>query len=60
MKTLLLVDIQNDFLPTGALPVPEGDQIVPLVNQLQKKFDLHTFLNLSEYSTNSYWCHLQI
>jgi len=40
MKTLLLVDIQNDFLPTGALPVPEGDQIIPLVNQLQKKFDL--------------------
>jgi nicotinamidase/pyrazinamidase len=40
MKTLLLVDIQNDFLPSGALPVPEGDQIIPLVNQLQNKFDL--------------------
>ncbi|MBT3226679.1 MAG: bifunctional nicotinamidase/pyrazinamidase [Deltaproteobacteria bacterium] len=40
MKTLLMVDIQNDFLPTGALPVPEGDQIIPLVNQLQKKFEL--------------------
>ncbi len=40
MKTLLLVDIQNDFLPTGALPVPEGDQIIPLVNKLQREFDL--------------------
>ncbi|NQU65875.1 MAG: nicotinamidase, partial [SAR324 cluster bacterium] len=40
MKTLLLVDIQNDFLPTGALPVPEGDHIIPLVNKLQGEFDL--------------------
>lgn len=28
---LLLVDIQNDFLPGGALPVPEGNAIVPIV-----------------------------
>lgn len=40
MKTLLLVDIQNDFLPTGALPVAEGDQIIPLANRLQPYFDL--------------------
>ena len=40
MKTLLLVDIQNDFLPTGALPVTEGDQIIPLANSLQSEFDL--------------------
>ena len=40
MKALILVDIQNDFVPGGALPVPDGDQIVPLVNQLQKSFDL--------------------
>ncbi|MBF0278243.1 MAG: bifunctional nicotinamidase/pyrazinamidase [SAR324 cluster bacterium] len=40
MKALLLVDLQNDFTPDGALPVPEGDQIVPLINKLQKKFDL--------------------
>lgn len=38
-KALILVDIQNDFLPTGALPVPEGDQIVPVVNRLQQHFD---------------------
>jgi nicotinamidase/pyrazinamidase len=30
---LILVDVQNDFCPGGALPVKEGDQIVPLLNQ---------------------------
>ena len=40
MKALLLIDIQNDFLPGGALAVPEGDQIIPIVNQLQEHFDL--------------------
>lgn len=40
MKALLLIDIQNDFLPGGALAVPEGDQILPVVNQLQTCFDL--------------------
>ncbi len=40
MKTLLMVDIQNDFLPTGALPVTEGDQIIPLVNRIQPEFEL--------------------
>jgi len=40
MKTLILVDIQNDFLPGGALAVPEGDVIVPIVNGLLPRFDL--------------------
>lgn len=40
MNALILVDMQNDFVPGGALPVPEGDQIVPLVNRLQQCFDL--------------------
>ncbi len=40
MKALIIVDIQNDFLPGGALEVPEGDHIIPLVNQMQKKFPL--------------------
>jgi nicotinamidase/pyrazinamidase len=40
MNTLLLVDIQNDFLPGGALPVPEGDRIIPIVNTLMPRFDL--------------------
>jgi nicotinamidase/pyrazinamidase len=40
MKTLILVDLQNDFLPGGALAVPEGDLIIPIANRLQPIFDL--------------------
>lgn len=40
MKALLLIDIQNDFIPGGALAVPGGDEVVPLANQLQPHFDL--------------------
>ncbi len=40
MKALILVDLQNDFCPGGALAVPEGDQVIPLANELQKQFDL--------------------
>lgn len=36
---LILVDMQNDFCPGGALGVPEGDAIVPLVNRLAEQFD---------------------
>jgi nicotinamidase/pyrazinamidase len=38
MKALILVDIQNDFLPGGALPVPRGDEVVPVANNLQDVF----------------------
>ena len=40
MKALVLVDIQNDFCPGGALAVPEGDAVVPVANKLAEKFDL--------------------
>ncbi len=40
MKALIITDIQNDFCPGGALAVPEGDRIVPIVNRLQAGFDL--------------------
>jgi nicotinamidase/pyrazinamidase len=33
-KALLIIDFQNDFVPGGALPVPEGDKIAPRVNEL--------------------------
>lgn len=39
MQALLIIDLQNDFCPGGALAVPEGDQIVPLVNRLADRFD---------------------
>ncbi|MDD4980198.1 MAG: bifunctional nicotinamidase/pyrazinamidase [Candidatus Omnitrophica bacterium] len=37
-KALLVVDVQNDFCPNGALAVPEGDKIVPSVNKYIKIF----------------------
>lgn len=40
MRTLIIVDVQRDFLPSGALPVPDGDKIVPVVNRLQPHYDL--------------------
>jgi nicotinamidase/pyrazinamidase len=36
---LVVIDVQNDFMPGGALAVPDGDAIVPLINTLAKKFD---------------------
>lgn len=35
---LLVVDVQNDFCPGGALAVPDGDRIVPLINRLARRF----------------------
>jgi nicotinamidase/pyrazinamidase len=35
---LIMVDIQNDFMPGGALAVPQGDAIVPVVNRLAARF----------------------
>ncbi len=35
---LVVVDLQNDFCPGGALAVPKGDEIVPLVNRLGRAF----------------------
>ncbi len=35
---LLVVDIQNDFCPGGALEVPRGDEVVPIINRLAARF----------------------
>ena len=40
-SALLLVDVQNDFCPGGALPVPEGDRVVPVLNTYLSKFAQH-------------------
>jgi nicotinamidase/pyrazinamidase len=40
MKALILVDIQNDFLPGGALAVPNGDEVIPVANRVSPKFGL--------------------
>ena len=35
----LVIDVQNDFCPGGALAVPDGDQVVPVINGLMARFD---------------------
>ena len=40
MNALILVDIQNDFLPGGALAVPHGDEVIPVANELSTRFEL--------------------
>ncbi|MGF1584410.1 MAG: bifunctional nicotinamidase/pyrazinamidase [Bacteroidales bacterium] len=40
MKTLVIIDIQNDFIPGGSLEVPGGDELVPVINRIQEKFEL--------------------
>lgn len=39
MRALIVVDVQNDFCPGGALAVKEGDQVVPVINDLMARFD---------------------
>ena len=36
---LLVIDVQNDFLPGGALAVADGDAIIPLVDRLGREFE---------------------
>jgi nicotinamidase/pyrazinamidase len=40
MKTLILVDVQVDFIPGGSLEVPDGDRIIGPLNRVQDRFDL--------------------
>ena len=42
-KALLIVDVQNDFCPGGALAVPEGDKIIPNLNKYIKIFSKNKF-----------------
>ena len=36
---LILVDLQNDFMPGGALPVPNGDEVIAIANRLAPRFE---------------------
>ena len=40
MRALLLVDLQNDFMPGGSLAVSDGDATVPVANALIERFEL--------------------
>lgn len=39
-RALIIVDVQNDFVPGGALPTRDGHEVVPVINRLQPRFDL--------------------
>jgi nicotinamidase/pyrazinamidase len=39
-KALVLVDIQNDFMPEGSLPVPDGRAVIPVANRLAPSFPI--------------------
>lgn len=39
-KALLIVDVQNDFCPGGALGVEDGDKVVPVINSIIDQFDV--------------------
>jgi nicotinamidase/pyrazinamidase len=47
---LLVIDVQNDFMPGGALAVADGDTIVPLINTIAKRFD-HVLLTQDWHPT---------
>ncbi len=39
-RALIIVDVQNDFCPGGALAVEQGDRIIPVINQVAPRFDV--------------------
>ena len=39
-KALIVIDMQYDFLPGGALAVENGDEIIPVINRIQEDFDV--------------------
>jgi nicotinamidase/pyrazinamidase len=57
-RALLVIDLQYDFCPGGALAVPDGDKIIPVVNMLLAKFDLVIFTkdwhpeNMNAFASN--------
>jgi nicotinamidase/pyrazinamidase len=59
-SVLLVIDVQNCFLPGGSLAVKDGDQVVPVINRIARKFanvvmtqDWHTVGHVSFASSHS-------
>ncbi|MEQ8446352.1 MAG: bifunctional nicotinamidase/pyrazinamidase [Pelagibacterium sp.] len=50
-KALIVIDVQNDFCPGGALAVEGGDQVVPVINQLMGQF-YHVLLTQDWHTAN--------
>ncbi len=41
---LLIIDLQNDFMPSGSLPLPDSDKIIPVLNRYIDLFEKHKLL----------------
>jgi len=51
-EVLIITDLQNDFCPGGALAVPRGDEIIPLINTVaEKNLSCHSHSGLAPAST---------
>ena len=53
MQALIIVDLQNDFCPGGALEVPSGDQVVPVINELIPRFD--NIIQTQDWHPKGHW-----
>lgn len=53
MRALVIVDVQNDFCPGGALEVPGGDEVVPVINQQIEKFD--NIIQTQDWHPKGHW-----
>ena len=50
-KAFLIIDVQNDFLPDGALAVPEGDKVISVINRIAAGFE-HIFATQDWHPAN--------
>ena len=53
MRALLIVDVQNDFCPGGALEVPNGDKVGPVINNLTERFD--NIIQTQDWHPRGHW-----
>jgi len=53
MNALIIVDVQNDFCPGGALEVPRGDEVVPVINKLNQKFE--NVIQTQDWHPKGHW-----
>lgn len=51
---LVVVDVQNDYLPGGVMAVPDGDRVVPVVNRLRKGLELDVVALTQDWHPPSY------
>ncbi len=52
-SALIIIDVQNDFCPNGYLAVPNGDEVIPIINKLARKFN-HVFLTQDWHPKNHF------